>query len=153
MRYRKKHLSRWYARAVFGIFLIMLIGNGDSVANAEGVILIANSIIPVKQLSKKEVRDLYLGKTKMWDNGWNVQIAWLAEPDISRRFLSEFVHKSPRQFNNYWKDMVFTGKTHMIPKYFDNEASLIQYVSETQGAIGYVSAFTSFKNVKVIIVK
>lgn len=135
---------------VFGIFLILLISNGNAVANAEEVVLIVNSTIPLEQLSKNDVRDLYLGRTKMWANGQNVKLAWLVESEISRQFLSEFVRKSPRQFNNYWKNMVFTGNAHIIPRYFDSEASLIQYVSETKGAIGYVSAFKSFKNVKVI---
>ena len=49
--------------------------------------------------------------------------------------------------------MVFTGKAHTVPKLFKDEASLIQFVSETKGAIGYVPDFEAFKNVKVITIK
>ena len=120
-------------------------------------ILIANSTIPVGQLSKKEITNLYLGRTKIWDNGENVIITWLDQPDYYRQFLREFVRKNPRQFKNYWKNMLFMGKTHKIPKPFDDEASLIRFVSETKGAIGFVrslnSSVPSSENVKVISIK
>ncbi len=89
----------------------------------------------------------------MWDNGENVIIAWLYESDSHKKFLREFVGKNPRQFNNYWKNRLFIGKAHMVPKPFKNEVSLIRYVSETKGAIGYVSSFKSPKNVKTISIK
>jgi ABC-type phosphate transport system substrate-binding protein len=47
--------------------------------------------------------------------------------------------------------MVFTGKGQK-PKAFKTDEELIQFVSETSGAIGYVSADVTIKNVKTITV-
>lgn len=154
---RKSHIRRWCARIAFGIFLILFISKWDVVLYAEDGVIIANAAIPVKQLSKKEITKLYLGRKKIWRNGENVIIAWLDPSDYCAEFLKEYVSKTPRQFKNYWKNMLFMGKTHIMPESFDDEASLIRFVSQNKGAIGYVSSSkfsaTPSENVKVISIK
>jgi hypothetical protein len=52
--------------------------------------------------------------------------------------LKNHVREDPDEFRAQWRKAVFTGQGAM-PKTFDSEAALLQYVAVTPGALGYVS--------------
>jgi hypothetical protein len=62
------------------------------------------------------------------------------------------VNKSFAKWNAHWKRMVFTGNG-TPPKQFDTQQELLEYVAETEGAIGYVDAETPVENVTIIEVQ
>ncbi len=66
--------------------------------------------------------------------------------------MKNYVGKSFDQFNNYWKQQVFTGNGQM-PKAFDNVKDLVDYVSKTDGAVGYLSSDTPAADLKKLEVK
>ncbi|MGB2602855.1 MAG: hypothetical protein WBC78_04635, partial [Candidatus Sulfotelmatobacter sp.] len=62
-------------------------------------------------------------------------------------FLRKHVGESPDEFRALWRTVGFTGQGAM-PRAFDSESALIDYVSATPGALGYVSRVSAENNVK-----
>jgi hypothetical protein len=64
-------------------------------------------------------------------------------------FLKNYVGEGPEEFRAQWRKVVFTGQGAM-PKAFDSESALIEYVAATPGAVGYASRISSQDNVKLL---
>ena len=87
-------------------------------------------------LSKKEVRNIFLGKTQTWNDGQRMIIASLKEGQTHVQFLKEWVGMTPNQFRTHWRKRVFTGKGSM-PTWLKTEQEQRTFVESTPGAIGY----------------
>ncbi len=114
------------------------------------IIIIANTSVSENELSKDDIRQIFLGKIVKWQNNTNIHFVLLSG-DIHKAFLKTYIRRSSIQYRNYWRKMLFTGKG-IIPKSFNTEKDLIQYVTETQGAIGYIKDDTKAENVNIILV-
>jgi len=57
--------------------------------------------------------------------------------------------ENPEEFRSQWRKVVFTGQGAM-PKAFDSESALIEYVADTPGAVGYVSRISQQDRVKLL---
>ena len=121
-------------------------------AVAGDVVFIGHEQNPVVVLSRQEVRYIFLGQMREWSDGSKIVFAIQKEGATQERFLDGYIGKSSFQFSNYWKKQVFTGKCSQ-PRSFQNDQEMMKFVSETRGAIGYVSSDTNLKNVKTVRVK
>ncbi|MFO7559209.1 MAG: substrate-binding domain-containing protein [Desulfobacterales bacterium] len=131
------------------LLLIVVIFFGFSGTGAfADVAVIANKNIPENSLSNSEIKKISLGKIVKWPDNTPVHFVTL-EGDIHREFLKTYIKRSTSQYKNHWRKMIFTGKG-CEPKCFKTEAELIQYVSQTDGAIGYIGQRTGTENVKVL---
>ena len=119
---------------------------------AGNVVIIGNSSVPVSELSKKDIGNIFLGKRTAWEDDSKVIFVVLNDAKIQKAFLKEFVNKSLSQYDRFWKKQVFTGKGSS-PRAYTSEKELVKYVSETKGAIGYVLVGTNLDAVKTIRVK
>lgn len=137
-----------------GVIFLAIVGMNFSfpgIASADDLIVIGNRSVPVSTLTPKEVQRIYLGKMKVWDNGMKIVFVKLGNDKTSERFLKHFVKKNPSMFNKYWKKQVFTGGGKP-PKVFQREKDLVKYVSETKGAVGYISSKSYTDNLKILSV-
>ena len=89
-------------------------------------------------ISKKTLKKILLGKAKKWDDGSPIVLVMLEGGDTHEGFVKKFAGKSAKQFTNYWRKMVFSGKGKM-PQAFADEAALIAFVAATPGALGYAA--------------
>jgi ABC-type phosphate transport system substrate-binding protein len=103
------------------------------------VLIITNPDTQPSALKKKEVQDIFTGKRTRWNGSGKIIIATLEDSKVHREFVRQFVHKTPSQFKNYWRQKVFTGEG-LIPRTFKDEDSLIEFVASTKGAVGYISS-------------
>jgi len=113
------------------------------------VMIIANQSVLQESMTKEGLKDIFLGNTVKWDNNQKINVVVQKNTDIHAEFTKRMVKKSPSQFNNYWKKLVFTGKGSS-PKRFLDVASLVEYIARTKGAIGYISSEDNAEGVKVI---
>jgi ABC-type phosphate transport system substrate-binding protein len=134
---------------VAGLVTVMLF---PALSSAGDVVLIGNLSIRESTLSQKDINYIFLGKKSNWDDGTKIKIAVQTDKNLHKLFLKKYIGKSPTQFATYWKKMVFTGKGSS-PLAHDNNRKMINFVSETKGAIGYVSTDSNLDNVKTISVK
>ncbi|WP_051283852.1 substrate-binding domain-containing protein [Desulforegula conservatrix] len=139
-------------QTVFRIMIILMTVLSPSLLLAGEIIVIANKNVPDSQLTKDEVKAIFLGEKTKWSNDSKVSFVVLKTPEDQEKFMKDYVGKSPSQFNNFWKQQVFTGKGKM-PEAFDDVKALLDYVAKTDGAIAYISSDAPAGNVKKVEVK
>ena len=145
-------ISRQFFNAIsgFAVLSILLFCSGlIADAFAMDVMVICNKSVPESSLTKSELRNIFLGKKQEWSTGDSIIPVTLKKGEAHKAFCKIYLIKSPSQFIAYWKKMLFTGKG-MIPKSFDNEKEMVDFIATTKGAIGYVSAGQTHDHVKVL---
>ena len=120
------------------------------VRSAVPVAVIVNSEVDVDTLGVDELQRIYLGKRSRWPDDTRVKPALIKSGDLHESFVQEVLERSLAKFNSYWKQLVFTGKG-VPPKSFVGEDELVEYVRDTPGAVGYVSASSRPDGVRTII--
>ncbi len=134
--------------AFIGAFLLILSATVVRPANA-GIVFIAHKTVVVDTLSKTDIKKIFLGNTLTWDNESEVIFVVLELPEVYKIFTKEYTKKTPSQYGRYWKKQVFTGKGS-APKTVNTEKEVIDFVSGTEGAIGYVSSSIKTDGVKIL---
>lgn len=107
-------------------------------AQTAAPVLIANTSVPDHPISKTEVQNIFLGKVTKIDET-KVTFVILKSGDVHADFLATYLSRTPAQYSQYWKKLIFSGKGKS-PKAFENEAELLAYITQTPGAIGYIGA-------------
>jgi ABC-type phosphate transport system substrate-binding protein len=133
------------------IVFVMLLSIIPGLCLAGDVVVIVNQSVSETTLSKQDVGNIYLGKKSSWSDGSKIKFVVLTG-DTHASFLKSYVGKSESQFNTFWKKQVFTGKGSP-PKELDSDQAMVEFVAQTAGAIGYVSAGTDVSKVKTITIK
>lgn len=118
---------------------------------AEDVLIIANGSATVSSLAQDDIRQIFLGQKTTWDDGTKIIFVVQDTTGAEDAFLRTFLQKTASQYDRYWKEQVFTGQGK-APYSFSSNRELVEFVSRTPGAIGYVSAATDTGNTKVITV-
>jgi ABC-type phosphate transport system substrate-binding protein len=122
-----------------------------SPASAE-VIVIVNKEVPSSSLDKASLSDMYLGKKTLWDKNTKVTLSVLKGGAVHDQFMQNFVGKTAAQFQSYWNKLLFTG-AGTPPTAFKTEKEIVDFVSKTRGAVGYIDSATPHDAVKVLSVK
>jgi ABC-type phosphate transport system substrate-binding protein len=127
---------------------ILLIGR---IAHAQEIMIVAYPKTAVSEISRDQLRDIFTGtRTRFGDGNRAVPVLLKGGP-VHEVFLSRIVGDSPDEFRVRWRRAVFTGQGAM-PKEFQSEAALLDYVATTPGAVGYVSRIADPNAVKVLTV-
>lgn len=121
-------------------------GAGDS------VVVVANSSVSVATIAPDDLRDIFLGTKYSLANGARVSPVLLKGGPVHELFLKSYLGKTTEGFRTWWLQIVFTGQG-LLPKAFESEADLVDYVGRTRGAIGYASRASARGNVKHLPVK
>lgn len=109
---------------------------GALVAEAQEIVLIGNASV-ANSVKAEEIKQIFLGKKTRWADDSNIHFALLSEKGIYADFVKHYIGKSYSQYRNYWKKQVFSGKGRM-PKSFKQLGDMLDYISETEGAIGFM---------------
>ncbi len=109
----------WSVLFFFGFGLVFFI----AAPVMAGEISIVKKDHSIETVTAKELKRMLLGKSKRWKNGDKVVLGTLNSGTTHDHFIRKYAGKTPKQFTNYWRKMVFSGKGAM-PKAFANEAAL-----------------------------
>ena len=121
-----------------------------SAASAQDVVLVANKSVRISEIKDADLRAIFMGsKTRFSDGSRAVPVILKGGP-VHEVFLRNHLGESPADFQAQWRKAVFTGQGAM-PRAFDSEAALIEYVTATPGAIGYVSRISPNDPVKRLV--
>lgn len=133
------------------VLLMSFLGTPE--ARTQGFKVIVNPKVDVSSLSKRDVSRLFLKKVKTWDNDLTVNPVDLPSNEEAREMFSRAIHgKSVSAVKAYWQQRVFSGRD-VPPPEKDSDASVIAFVRNNPGAIGYVSENADLSGVKVIDVE
>ncbi len=122
----------------FTVLCCLLMGN-FTLASATDYVVVVNKSLNIDNISSSDLSAIFTGKKKFWDSGEKVTIAIFADEEVQQEFLSEHVRKTPSQYKNFWKKMVFTGKANM-PDYINTLDEVVAFVNATPGAIAFIPA-------------
>jgi len=118
-------------------------------ASAQDVVLVANKGVKISEITDADLRGIFMGtRTRFADGSHAVPVTLRGGP-AHEVFLRNHLSEGPEEFRSQWRKVVFTGQGAM-PKTFDSESALIEYVAATPGAIGYVSRISSQVGVKLL---
>jgi len=99
------------------------------------VIVNTNSPLPV-EITQKELKDIYLGNKETVD-GLKLLLADQKDKKIYEVFISDFIGMSTGSYKSHWIRRLFSFGA-AVPKVVEGPAEMIKYISENQGAIGYL---------------
>jgi ABC-type phosphate transport system substrate-binding protein len=116
------------------------------------VVIIANSSVSASSISKTELRDIFTGASTSLSNGKPVTPVLLRQGGVQDEFLSLYIGKTDSGFRAGWRSILFSGQGAM-PKTLDSEAAVVEYVSHTAGAIGYIGRAAPHEGVKILVVR
>lgn len=105
------------------------------------VLVVVNKGVAISAISSAELRDIFTGVRSRFDDGTRAVPVLLKGGPAHEVFVRKHVGDEPDEFRSGWRKAVFTGQGSM-PKEFNSETALLEYVAQTPGAIGYVSQVT-----------
>ncbi len=118
------------------VLLVALLGAGQSLA----IEVIANSAVPADGLTMRELRAIYTMRLDRWSDGSEIQVFVLPQKHaLHQQFCKSVLQALPHQLQAVWYRLVYSGMGR-APTEVSSEQELIERVSQTPGAIGYVKA-------------
>lgn len=120
-----------------------LLGLACSVAAAAELVVIGHPSSDT--LTKKEVADLYLGRTRgktLLDQSEN--------DDLYSAFYRQATGRSVAQVKSTWARLVFSGSAQ-LPEQLPSSAAVKQAVADNPNAIGYIEKSAVDGSVKVLL--
>jgi len=113
--------------------------------------LVANPSVTASEISAGDLKGVFLAAKDSLPDGSRVEPV-LAKNGAAHDAFLKNLGKSDAALTTYYRSLVFTGKGSM-PKICGSDAEVIDYVSKTKGAIGYVSANAAAPGTKTLEVK
>jgi hypothetical protein len=106
----------------------------------------------VKALSQKEVRDLYMGRTRAFpDGGFALPFDLPREHPVRAAFYRALTGMSVAEVNSYWARLMFSGQT-LPPQPLPTEAAMLEVVRRNPSAIGYLPQAPADATLRVVLV-
>lgn len=131
---------------------ILLISLTFSWSSFGKVYVVANLDAPVANLSIKELRDLYLGRTKSFPNGQYVKVIdRQGNEELRKKFFHTVCNMSPRKVDAFWAKLVFSGRMLPLEK-LEADTEIQSSLMDDKYALAFVSAVPEHENLKVITV-
>ncbi|GMT43045.1 MAG: hypothetical protein IEMM0002_1456 [bacterium] len=113
--------------------------------------VIVNTENPITEISKKDLKRIYMMKKTEWNNDGVIQPVNLKENNAARKEFSESVlGKSSKKMEVYYLKRALAGIVQP-PRSVRSDEDVIRYIFYNPGAVGYVSKADN--TVKVIRVK
>lgn len=132
------------------LFTVVLFVLSAAAVNAQDVAVIVNSGVSTSSLSTSDLKAIYKGEKTTWSDGSTIVVYALKKTlPATKSFLESKAGMSLPEYNQFWQQAIFTG-VGTPPKEFGSDDAMVQAVSSTPGAIGYVSAGVATGSAKVI---
>lgn len=100
--------------------------------------VIVNSSLDISTTTQSQLRSIFTMKVKRWNNNTPVKVFIMGgDSELHRKFCLQTLEVFPYQLQRIWDVMLFSG-TGTIPVEVKDEAAMLEKVSNTPGAIGYI---------------
>jgi len=121
------------------------------VSNAiAGEVIIVNKDNPIINISSAQLKQIYIGNTKLWNNGKRVVPVDLPETHpLAIKFTKVILGMDMESRRKLWIEKLFAG-VGTPPHQEKDETSVVSFVASEPGAIGYVKKENANSSVKVI---
>ncbi|MDZ4700656.1 MAG: hypothetical protein SH809_13185 [Rhodothermales bacterium] len=102
------------------------------------VVVVAHASVPADSISKNELLRLFSGDIEHWADGSPVIVVDLAEKGAVRDSFYAYLGKTSSRMRSVWLKRKLTGEGE-LPHSIESQEELIDVISQTAGAIGFVS--------------
>jgi len=116
---------------------------------ASAQLIIVNPSVKASDVSRDDVREIFSGAASNLKDGSHVTPILLKAGPTTNAFLDFYIGKSDAAFRASWRSLVFSGQATM-PRSFESEAAVVEYVAHTPGAIAYIAKTTPHEGVKIL---
>lgn len=107
----------------------------------DAIVVIVNVANPIDNLSTAELKKLFLSDRSHWDTGKSVAPVIIVAGAAERTaFLKIVCSMNDGDFNKYFLQAAFTGKSATPPKEVSSSGAIKSFVGSSPGAIGFVKA-------------
>jgi ABC-type phosphate transport system substrate-binding protein len=114
------------------------------------VVVVANKGNQMKVLTKKQVIDIYMGRTTLFPNGKvALPLDQNSDSSIRKLFYQNLVNKTVSEINAYWARLLFSGRSSP-PRTVESVTSVINIIKNNKAAIGYIQLEDLTNDVQVI---
>ena len=120
-------------------------------AGAGELVVVVNPASGVERLSRAEVVNLFLGRTRRLPSG--LTALPIDQPGASGEradFYRTLVGKDLADINAYWARLLFSGQASP-PRQADSTEEVLELVRTNKGAVGYVDAAKVDRRVRVVL--
>jgi ABC-type phosphate transport system substrate-binding protein len=118
-----------------------------------GFRVIVNPSSVISSIGREELSKIFLRKQLAWRYGEATLPVDQRESSPVREAFTIVVHRrSVQAVSFYWQQQVFSGRGAPPPER-PSDTSVVEYVAENPGAVGYVTTATKLNGVKVIQVQ
>ena len=117
-----------------------------------GIAIVANHDGDLGSLTRKQVVDIYMGRTTVLSSGtFPLPVDYQGNTELRERFYRLMTGKTLAQVNAYWARMSFTGQSNPARTLSDQKA-MLRAVGKNQDALGYVDKDEAGTAVKTILI-
>ncbi len=113
--------------------------------------VVVHPATPVTTLTVAQVSQLFLRTKRTWDDGVPVAPVDQLPGALREAFSKQVFGRSVSAIKSYWQSQLFAGRG-VPPPEVRNDAAVVAHVTQTPGAIGYVSADAPVGTAKVVVI-
>ncbi|CAK0747885.1 conserved hypothetical protein [Gammaproteobacteria bacterium] len=122
-----------------------------SMVNASEVVVIIHPGSGIDKLNREDVINIFLGRFRQLPSGISAQpIDLPADQPEKANFYHLLVNKELSDINSYWARLQFSGRI-VPPRQARSTEDLLNFISSTPGAVGYLDRTKVDTRVKVIL--
>ena len=115
------------------------------------VAVVAHKDVPVESISKDQLLDFYIGDIQAWPSSeLEIVVCDLREKGDVKDGFYDFLGKSSSRMRSIWLKRKLAGEGNP-PLFFQSEEDLLEHITNTPGAIGFVHLSKVTSNVKILI--
>lgn len=127
-----------------------ILGDAETVSAVE---LIVHPGVSNTQVSRNQARAIFSARLSRWEDGKTIKVFVLPEEsslhqDLAKQLLDLY----PYQLREAWMRAIYTGMGQ-APILVTSEAEMRRLVSETPGAVGYVSKVQSNDKLRALPIR
>ncbi len=115
------------------------------------IYVVANRDNPIASMDRQAVRDLYLARSRAFDDGAAVTVYDRNDTPLRARFLRSLLGMNERQFDAYWARLVFAGRVLPLAQ-AEQVDELRKRIAEDVNAIGYMDEMPPSPDLKALLV-
>lgn len=114
---------------------------------------VINSKLTQNSVSRNGLSAIFRMRLRHWQDGSPVMVFVLRDDnDLHKLFCKQVLNVFPHQMRRSWNKLVFSG-TGQAPITVESKEEMIQKISSTPGAIGYLSSEDITDNIKILKIK
>lgn len=130
------------------LFALTLFALATSI-QASDAIIVVNQSSELTSIEKSTLKNILSGKERYWSNGKLIDLAIPKDKALAGNVTQTYAGMSKSRFDTHWRRLVFSGRAKSLEEPA-SDSDMIQFVSESTNALGFISAGSEATSVKVL---